>query len=137
MRMLEALARKLPEPLTRQQLATLSGCNPNGGGFRNTLSAVFTAGLVEKRGDDVASTSEGLAFAGSPPALRAEDVQAMWRSKLLPAAWRMVEVLLDAYPEGVTHAELAARCDHEVSGGGFRKTLSALASNELVDKRRD
>lgn len=137
LRMLDVVAAYQPDGLARIELAIRSGYAHGGGGFKNTLSALNTAGLIDKRGGLVVLSADGERKYGPlvPARQTAEDVQAIWRSKLSPAEWKLLQVLIDAHPNGMTRADLAQRSDYEVNGGGFRNTLSAVNVNGLIEKR--
>lgn len=134
-RMLDILAAH-PEGLDRTELAIRAGYAAGGGGFRNTLSALHTRGLIEKSGSRVTWSSSGASRYASqrPSPMTASEVQDVWRRKLSPAEWRMLEALIAVHPRQLSRADLATRCGYEVSGGGFRNTLSALSVNNLVQK---
>lgn len=135
-RMLEVIAGAHPEPMSRARVALLAGYKESGGGFRNTLSELSAGGFVTKGAGAIGLSDAGVAyFTGTlPPPKTQEEVRAMWRAKLSPAAWRMLQVLIDAHLNWMPRADLAAKLDYEISGGGFRNTLSEIASNGLVEK---
>lgn len=56
----------------------------------------------------------------------------MWRRKLSSGARGMLDALLEAYPDGLSRAELAERIEMELSGGAFRTYLSQLRTNGLI-----
>lgn len=135
-RMVTALKAFHPRPLTRTQLATLSGFTPTGGGFRNVLSELTTAGAIEKSGDHIALTARGFKAVGTVahPRTTAELV-ATWGAKIGSGARRMLAVLIGRYPATATRQVLASEAGLDVDGGGFRNCLSELSTNGLIEKR--
>lgn len=137
-RMLVALARLHPTPLLRSQLGTLADVAWTSGTFRGYLSALRVAGLIEEPDKNtVALSPEGVAMmagelgTGAPPV---EDLVAMWNRKLDAGARRMLRVLVDIYPDGITRAELGERVEIAPTSGTFRGYLSKLRVNRLLDE---
>jgi hypothetical protein len=127
-RMLEALGRRHPQPLTRDQLGTLSGFAAGGGTFRNYVAHLKREGLVEERGGSVTLTATGekevahvIGTAQSP-----DEVRAMWKQSLGAGEWRMVEVLLDQGGEPITREKLGELSGFEASGGTFRNYAAKI-----------
>lgn len=134
-RMLEALARPPGVKLTRAQVGTLAGLTPSGGTFNTYLSDLRTAGLIEEDGDAMRITDAGLDAIGEvPPAPRTTDeVVAMWRSNLRAGARRMLDAVVEAWPDAISREELAERADLTANAGTFNTYLSTLRRNGLVD----
>jgi hypothetical protein len=105
----------------------------DGGGFRNTLSALRTRGYIVDRERGQIGVGPVVTLVNDP--FTSQEIQAIWQRKLSPAEWRMLEVLVRAGEDGLARAELATNANYDVEGGGFRNTLSALSTNSLVDKR--
>ncbi len=134
-RILAALARHHPMSTTRAQAGTLSGFKVSGGTFQSYWSSLKRAGLIEEVGGQVKVTSTGLATAGVPVATPAttEELLEVWRQALKAGARTMLDLLVEAYPEGITRDELGERAGYSVSGGTFQSYLSALRRNGLVE----
>lgn len=131
-RMHAVLASVHPASLDRTVLAIAAGYSVQGGGFRNVVSSLFTAGHLTKDGARLVATASPN---GSRPLVpTADDVRDTWRAKLSPAEFRMLDALIAAGREGLTRPELAERTHYDAAGGGFRNTLSALSTNALVVK---
>lgn len=134
LRMLENVARFHPATVSRRQLATLSGYSAKSSSFRNVFSVLNARGLVVKLGDRVALSRAGEAVfsGGLPPPMSPAEVQALWRERLEPVAWRMLEVVLRE--ERIERAALAEACSYSPTSSSFRNVFSVLNANELVDK---
>jgi hypothetical protein len=130
-RMLDALRRSGGQ-LSRRALAIRSGYALNGGGFRNTLSSLRTKGYIVDGQGGAIVVGPSVTVVDEP--FSDEEIQGIWRGKLSPAEWRMLEVLISERGAGLSRAELAQRANYDVNGGGFRNTLSAINSAALVDK---
>jgi hypothetical protein len=133
-RMLSALARLHPTPLTREQLATLAGVQ-RGGTYSDYLRAIAEAGLVESVGQLVSLTDAGVqamtSELGSGAPTTAELV-AMYAPKLKAGARRMLDLLIERYPDGYTRAELSEAADVQ-RGGTYSDYLRSLLRVGLAD----
>jgi hypothetical protein len=136
--MLSALAQLHPTPLTRSQVATLSDISPAGGTFSDYLSAIRSNGLIAEERGTIALTAAGEALvagelgSGAPTP---DELLEMWGRKLKAGARRMLAVLHEVYPDGVTRAELAERSEVSAAGGTFSDYLSSLRRNGLIDEQ--
>ena len=133
-RMLNALAATKDGRATRTQLGMLSGYVGSGGGFRNNLSTLRTAGHITDEQNAVAITPAGLAVA-TPAPMTSRAVIDMWLAKVGGGPRKMLEALVSAYPAGLTRTELGTATGYEATGGGFRNNLSGLRTKDLIDER--
>lgn len=134
-RILAALARHHPMSVTRAQAAALSGFKVTGGTFQSYWSTLKTAGLIEEVNRQVTVTPAGLAAAGVQVASPAstEELLELWRGALKAGARSMLDLLVEAYPEGITREELAERAGYSLEGGTFQSYLSSLRRNGLAE----
>jgi Mn-dependent DtxR family transcriptional regulator len=119
----------------KTQLALMVGVSPTSGGYFNNLGALRTSSLVHyPSGGTVALTDAGAAIASTDgiPETTAELHQAI-RTKLPPAKWRILEVLIETYPKPITKDDLAAAIDVSPTSGGYFNNLGALRSLGLID----
>lgn len=119
-------------------VAVLAGYSSKGGGFRNALSALRTAGLIAGH-RTLQITPAGIDTLGPVPALpRGDDLREHWkRQSALSAAHRAVlDVLAETYPRPLSVDDLAARTGYASTGGGFRNALSRLRSLGLISGGR-
>jgi hypothetical protein len=136
-RMLSALAQLHPTPLTRSQIATLADVSPAGGTFSDYLSAIRSNGLIAEAGGTIALTDAGQALVAGELGTGAptpEQLLEMWGRKLKAGARRMLAVLHEVYPDGVSRTELAERAEVSAAGGTFSDYLSSLRRNGLLDE---
>ncbi len=102
---------QFPSGRTVVQIAMLTGYSHQGGGFRNAIGALRSAGYIDGR-DPIVITSEGVHAAGeyeplpTGPALRDN-----WRGQLKKAEREILTVVLDAYPNPLTPVQIAANTD--------------------------
>jgi hypothetical protein len=122
--------------MTVTRLALQAGYSAQGGGFRNPMGALRTAGYIEGglRGENVSLTTEGQAVipADLPPLPTGDELIAHWVSQLPKAAALALQELADIWPDRISVDDLAARTGYEVSGGGFRNALGRLRTLELI-----
>lgn len=136
-RMLSALAQLHPTPLTRGQIATLSDVSPAGGTFSDYLSAIRSNGLIVEDRNVIALSGAGQTLVagelgrGAPTS---DELLEMWGRKLKAGARRMLQVLHDAHPDGLSRADLAERAEVSAAGGTFSDYLSALRRNGMLDE---
>lgn len=120
---------------TPTQLALLTGYSHKGGGFRNTLGALRSAGWVEGRGDLSITEAGREALGDYEPLPTGRDLIDWWLPQLGGAEKKILLVLADAYPSAVAVPDIAAAAGYEASGGGFRNALGRLRSLELASGR--
>lgn len=134
-RILESMARHHPTVLTRAQIGTLSKMKITGGTFATYWSTLKRAGLIDENDTGAWITDSGLATAGVEPAdpHTTDELLDMWRGALKAGARRILDVLVDAYPEPVTRTDLAAAVEMAETGGTFATYLSTLRRNGLAD----
>ena len=118
---------------TQVQLAMLTGYSSKGGGFRNSLGALRTAGLIEK-GDPIRATDAGIAALGGDwSALPAgQALLDHWVAQLPKAEGLILREVVAAYPNPIHKAEVAQATDYSPTGGGFRNALGKLRTLQLI-----
>jgi len=135
-KMLEVLAQFHPGTRSKSQLGALSGYTPSGGTFGGYLSTLRKNGLIkESHNGDLTITEAGLDwFGGDRPAAptTTDELIAMWRGKLVAGERKMLDVLLEAYPNPVTKEDLGEKSGYTASGGTFGGYLSTLRKNALA-----
>lgn len=139
-RILNALAwlaaAGITQPL-RVQVAFLAEQSPRSSGFRNNLSALKTAGLLEYRGSGaLALTALGTRKAEHPKTrLTANQFQQTILDQLPNPQARILRVLIGSYPRELTREHVARQADQSPASSGFRNNLSALRTLNLIAYR--
>lgn len=128
-------ALALHGPLSPVQIALLTGYSSKSGGFRNALSNLRSAGLIDGRGiltlTDAAS-SDGLEPLPAP----GPELIEWWKQHHLSKAERaIVDALAAAAPRPLPIDEIAAITGYSASSGGFRNALSRLRTLQLAEGR--
>lgn len=139
-RILRELGRRSPMTLTRAQLGTLAGFTPSGGTFQTYYSQLRRLGYLEDDGSGrIRVTEAGLDFVGEiPPAPTThEETVEMWKRNLRAGAGRMLQAVVDLYPESISKQELAEQAGFAASGGTYQTYLSILRRNGLVRVQGD
>ncbi len=139
MRMLKAAAQFHPTPISRNQMATLSGFSVGGGTFGTYFAELKRNGWIIERGDDVEITYEGLANAGVIESLPT-DPQALidlWAGKFRDGAAKMLRAIAERYPASITREELGEVTSFTPSGGTFGTYVSELRRNGLIEIQGD
>jgi uncharacterized protein len=121
--------------MTRSQLGVLAKFKITGGTFQTYFSQLKRLGFLVEEGGQIAITTEGLEFIGHIPqrAQTAQEIRDAWRSALKAGAVRMLDILIDFYPDSLSKTELAERCEMAESGGTFQTYLSTLRRNGLCE----
>lgn len=122
-------------PASRAAIAGLVGVSWDTGTFRTYLSELRTAGFIaDGPGTNVSLTDAGRAQAsddGLPQSQR--ELHDAWLTKVGGTAGRMLRVLIEEYPRGVTRAALGEACGIDHTTGTFRTYLSELRSPGLIN----
>lgn len=136
-RLLKAIAQRHPTPLTRVQAATLAAFSVKGGTFGTYLGDLKRNAFIAEHGGRISVTPAGMDYLGDgvpeQPQTTA-DLLAMWRGALRAGAYRMLELLVEAYPDGYSRADLGEMAGFAVSGGTFGTYLGDLKRNGLVEE---
>lgn len=131
-KLLNVLAQ-FPQGRTKRQLAILAGYAHNGGAFNNPLANLRSRGWAEGSSERITITEAGVAALGSwEPLPEGDELREYWFGNLPGPPAKILRVLCDAYPEGMSKADLAKASGYEPSGGAFNNPLARLRSLELV-----
>ncbi len=135
MKMLKAVAMFHPTPISRQQVASLSGFSMKGGSFGTYWGQLKRAGWIEEKKGEVIITSEGLENAGDIPDLPTEPTALvdMWASKFRAGAGAMLRAIAEVYPGEITREEIGEKTNFAPSGGSFGTYLGLLRRNGLIE----
>lgn len=138
-RMLTVLVQRYPVRLTRYQLGLLAGFTPRGGTFKNYFGSLRRHGLIVEDGGETEPTDAGMSFLDEvPPApSTTEELQEMWKQRLLKGEREMLDVLIEEYPTELTREELGERVGRTFSGGTFKNYLGTLRRNGLAKVEGD
>lgn len=120
---------------TVQQVAILTGYAANGGGFRNSLGALRTAGHITGSGT-LSLTDGGREALGTYTRLpTGPSLVIWWSSRLSRAEVKALDVIVAQHPRAVPVADVAAAAGYEATGGGFRNALGRLRTLGLITGR--
>lgn len=118
----------------KTQLALIANVSPTSGGYFNNLSALRSSGLIDyPSGGTVQLTAAGEALARTDgvPSTTAELHHAI-QTKLPPAKWKIIEALVDVYPDALTKDALAELINVSPTSGGYFNNLGSLRSLGLI-----
>jgi hypothetical protein len=127
---------QFPDGRSRRQLAMLSGYSSKSGGFNNALAKLRTAGLINKSGEPVKATPEGLAAIDGmfEPLPIGRALLEHWNSKLGKAERMILGVCIEAWPESLTRDQVAEITGYSGMSGGFNNALAKLRTLELISR---
>ncbi len=134
-RILATFARHYPMRMSRAQLGTLAKFKITGGTFQTYFSQLRRLGYLQEREGLIEITPEGLDYIGHVPAepMSTEEILEQWRGALKAGARRMLDLIVERYPDGITRQELADALDMTATGGTFQTYLSTLRRNGLIE----
>jgi len=119
---------------SRVQVATVARYSAAGSAFKNPLSALKTAGLVDYPNGNVSLTVKGLASANPPATMpTSEELHRQLQGILKGPEWKILAVAIEAFPNAITREELASRSNYSADGSAFKNPLSHLRTLGLVD----
>lgn len=122
-----------PDGRTNTQLTTMTGYRYSGG-FKNSLSALRTAGyMTGGNTETMHATDAGIDALGAwEPLPSGRALLDYWLTNQLGAAERAVlTYLVDTYPAPIAGPELAEATGYQYSGG-FKNALSKLRTLDLI-----
>jgi hypothetical protein len=133
----QALVRRHPGRLTVPQLGALSRLSHKGGTFSSYFGELQRRELIDVAGrDDVGITEAGFEAIGADPPAEPQspaEMVAMWRERLPASATRILDALIEVYPEGLDREELAVQTGLTASGGTFGAAVGMLRRYALAE----
>lgn len=124
----------LAEP-THQQVAFIANYVAGSGTWSRHLSSLRSAELIEAKGA-LRLTDAGAAAAHAPGGTpTGGQLRAMVMGKIDAPLVRILDPLLESYPAGMSHEELAGRASYVHGSGTWSRYLSSLRSLDLIEKR--
>lgn len=134
-RIMVALAQR--PGLTNRQIGIRAQLSSKSGTFSTYLSKGRSSGWIDDAGDRRSLTPAGLAALGSyDPLPEGEALRDYWLHELGGGAARILQALCDAYPRGMSNAEVGAAASISHASGTFSTYLSKLRSLELIQGGR-
>ena len=131
--MLTALGRMAPLRLTRTQWGTVAKMKSSGGTFSTYLGELRRAGLIEENTAGFTLTAAGFAHIGGQPApLTARELQDHYLTILRAGAARMLQAVIDAYPNTLSREQLGETAGITANAGTFSTYLGELRRNGLI-----
>lgn len=128
---MESLGITEPE---QTAVAFLAGYTVGGGAFNNPRGALRTKGLIEYRGNRLELTESGREIASFPDVtLTSDELQRRVMERLPGPEQRILQPLLDAYPNDLSNEELAEKAGYEIGGGAFNNPKGRLRTLGLIE----
>lgn len=115
-------------------VAFLSGYTFGGGGFNNPRGALRTKGLIQYQGNALILTEQGRALAKIPDIpLSTEELHRHVMQVLPGPEQKLLNPLLEAYPNDLSNEELAQLSGYTNGSGGFNNPKGRLRTLGLVE----
>lgn len=131
---LEAIGNSEPE---QTAVAFLSGYTVGGGAFNNPRGSLRIKGMIEYRGNCLVLTDLGREKADIPEKpLTTEELHNKVLSLLPGPERKILEIVLQVYPEGISNEDLAIQSNYSVNGGAFNNPRGRLRSLGLIEYQR-
>ena len=119
----------------KTQLALLADASPTSGGYFNNLGSLRSDGLISYPGPSLATlTPNGRALANveSVPATSEELHQQIARKLPVPK-WKILNELIQLYPDPISKEQLAKQIGVSPTSGGYFNNLGSLRSLGLIE----
>ena len=134
-RMVESLGRMAPLHLTTSQWGMVAHLKTTGGTWSTYLNELKRAGLVQQHTAGWQLTDAGFDYLGGRPApMTATELQEHYRTILRAGAVKMLDALIDAYPDVLSRDALGERAQLSTAGGTFSTYLNELIRNGLAER---
>lgn len=123
----------VPEP-KQTAVAFIAGYRYGGGGFNNPRGALRTKGLLDHRGDSLRLTAAGRALANVPDtSLSTKELHDRVLAQLKSPERRIMEPVLNAYPDAISDEDLAKASGYAHGSGGYNNPRGRLRSLNLIE----
>jgi len=138
-RMLDVLCRWYPARLTKAQLATLSRLRVTSGTFSNYYGTLKRTNLIDEGSNGIQVSELGLYVHGGIKSVpqTTEEIVEMWRRALRAGERRLLDILVEIYPEGISRSELAEKTELTANAGTFSNYFGTLRRNGLAEVSGD
>ena len=125
-------------PSNKSQLGILTGYSSKSGGFNNALGKLRSSGLINGFGDNIQITEEGLFNLGEyDPLPTGNELRDYWYRTLHKAESKILQALVNAYPETLNKEQIGEITGYSHNSGGFNNALGKLRTLELIKGYRD
>ena len=114
--------------MDRVNLAVFSARGPKSSAFRDDVSTLKDLGLVDyPRAGEVCLTESGRKrVPGTSPVRSVEDLHEAWRRYLTESQWKIIEALIDIYPDAIEREALADRIGRGSLSSAYRDDIATL-----------
>ncbi len=134
-RILTVLAQR--PGLTNSQIGVRAGLSSKSGTFSTYLGKLRANGWIRDEGDRRYPTDDGISALGSyDPLPTGQELLSHWVGELgSSGASRMLRVIADAYPNGLTNEQIGEAANVSHLSGTFSTYMGKLRSLELIEGR--
>ena len=124
----------IPQP-KRSNVAIFCGLSHTAGYFKNNVSNLRQKGLLDyPDAQTMQLTDDGRAFSQSTIDFHSNtQLHQLWITKLPNLQARLLQILIDHYPDAMSRQALADAVELSSTAGYFKNNLSALRSLSIVD----
>lgn len=134
-RMVETLGRMHPLRLSKSQWGMVSGMKTSSGTWSTYLGEIRRLGYIDQNSAGFTLTEAGFDYLGvQPEPMTARELQDHYRGILRAGARKMLDALIDAYPNVLSREEVGAAADMSTSSGTFSTYLGELTRNGLAER---
>lgn len=120
---------------SKLQVAFIAGYTPDGGSFNNTCGSLRSLGLVSYPSGGMMALTDAGQTAARPTEARDNTLFGFHEAvfaKLNGPQKRLLQPLIDCYPDHLTVAQLAELSDYDHKGGSFNNTRGSLKTLGLA-----
>lgn len=125
-----------PQGRSKSQLAVLAGYSPKSGGNDQILANLRKMGAIDGKASLLTITEDGRGFLGKDfePLPTGAELREYWMTNALlsTGAKTFLRLLIEAYPESLSKAELAESAGYSPKSGGNDQILADLRRRDLI-----
>ncbi len=126
------------EPMSKTQIASITGYAPKSGSFNNSLYHLNSLGLITKQGDRISiregATASVMEILGPDYKAPGRDAIMDWINRLNKCEGKILQVLKEYFPNPMSKVDVAAATNYDADSGSFNNSIYHLCSLGLAIK---
>ena len=134
-KILTAIVQRPDHSGTRSQISLMSGYSIKSSGFTNPLGHLRKLGLITYGPNTLTATDRGIDALGdyTPLSTDSKTICQYWLSKVTGPERRILEPIIEVYPEIITREDCAQKAGYSVTSSGFTNPLGHLRKIGLIE----
>lgn len=135
MKILNAIARFDPQPISIHQAGTIAGYSVGSGTWIQYISTLKKNQFITKSGKMLSLTEFGRELTRDVPPIPTDPQSLfnMWAEKLPAGPVKILKVLFDSYPNSIDRFQLSSDSGYAYGSGTWIQYISTLRKNNLIE----